>query len=209
MDTRQADHDLVPTTPARLRWLLLAVLVAIGAGYVVAFVFFVRNSEDFVGRQIEAAAARYACDHPLRPPAVVRLVEGSPDLARLGTGWNGPEADGIWTRDPEASLAICLPQGHDFTIDIELRSFVARRHPDVAVVLAANGTALASWHTRPGQDRIVEQIRLPGEVIGDGRVRLTLNVESPASPLRMHAGPDPRWLGVFVSRLAISPAAPR
>ncbi len=189
--------------PALRRWLLLALLVAIGCGYLAAFAFFVERSEDFVERQIDERAARQACAQPASLPLQLALREGGADLARLGSGWHAPEAGGIWTRDEDASLIVCVPAESDLTIDLALRSFVARRHPQVTVELLANGTSLARWEMHPGHDHVAERVRLPRAVLGDGRVKLTFRVDSPASPLSKRAGPDMRRLGVFVSRLAI------
>ncbi len=203
MDTRQLDHDL-STVPALRRWLLLALLVAIGCGYLAAFAFFVARSEDVIERQIDEDVAREVCAQRATLPLQLALGEGGADLARLGSGWNVPEAGGIWTRDEDASLIVCVSTEHDLAIDVELRSFVARRHPQVSVELLANGTLLARWETQPGHQHVAERVRLPRAVLGDGRVKLTFHVESPASPLSKRAGPDMRRLGVFISRLAIS-----
>ncbi|PZQ15363.1 MAG: hypothetical protein DI564_08465 [Rhodanobacter denitrificans] len=205
MDTRQVDHDL-STAPALGRWLLLALLAAIGCGYLAAFAFFVGHSEDFVERQIDERVAREVCTQRSALPLQLMLGEGSADLARLGSGWHAPEASGIWTRDEDASLILHVPTERDLTLDVELRSFVARRHPQVDVELLANGTPLARWETRPGHDRVDERVRLPRAALGDGCVKLTFRVDSPASPLSKRAGPDMRRLGVFVSRLTLAPA---
>ncbi|HUD41311.1 MAG TPA: hypothetical protein VMR06_04860 [Dokdonella sp.] len=205
MDTRQLDHDL-SAVPAYRRWLLLALLVAIGCGYLAAFAFFVERSEDFVERQIDERAARQACAQPASLPLQLALREGGADLAKLGSGWHAPEAGGIWTRDEDASLIVCVPADGDLMVEVALHSFVARRHPQVSVELLANGTPLARWETRPGHHHVEEQIRLPRAVLGDGRVKLTFRVDAPASPLSKRAGPDMRRLGVFVSRLTIARA---
>lgn len=205
MDTRQLDHDL-SAVPALRRWLLLVLLIAIGGAYVAAFTFFVTRSEDVVERQIDARVFREVCTQPSTLPLQLALGAGSPDLARLGSGWNAAEAGGIWTRDEDASLIVCVPAGGDLTIDLALRSFVARRHSEVSVELLANGTTLARWDTRPGHNHVEERVRLPRAVLGDGRVKLTFRVDAPASPLSRLAGPDMRRLGVFVSRLTIAGA---
>lgn len=192
--------------PAHRRWLLLALLVAIGLGYVAAFAFFVTRSEDFVERKVDEAALRYACSHRSQIPVVFDLERDGADVERLGNGWHSPEPDGIWTRDEDASLMVCVPAGRDLSVDLALRAFVARRHPEVSVQLLANAVPLARWEMRLGQDRVEDRVRLPAAVIADGRVKLTLHVDTPASPLSRRAGPDQRRLGVFVSHLAITAA---
>lgn len=194
--------------PALRRWLLLALLVAIGCGYLAAFAFFVGRSEDVIERQIDERVAREACAQRATLPLQLALGEGGADLARLGSGWHAPEAGGIWTRDEDASLIVCVPTERDLAVDVELRSFVARRHPQVTVELLANGTSLARWETQPGHNHVAERVRLPRTALGDGRVKLTFRVDSPASPLSRRAGPDMRRLGVFVSRLSIAAADP-
>lgn len=194
--------------PALRRWLLLALLVAIGCGYLAAFAFFVGRSEDVIERQIDERVAREVCAQRATLPLQLALGEGGADLARLGSGWHAPEAGGIWTRDEDASLIVCVPTERDLAVDVELRSFVARRHPQVTVELLANGTSLAHWETQPGHNHVAERVRLPRTALGDGRVKLTFRVDSPASPLSRRAGPDMRRLGVFVSRLSIAAADP-
>lgn len=204
MDHRQTDHDLSDVSAVG-RWLLLAALFAVGCTYVAAFVFFVTHSQDFLERRFEEDAFRYACSHRSTIPVVFDLGPGRPDLQRLGTGWNAPEPMGIWTSDEEASLMVCVPPGQDLAIDVAFRSFVARRHPEVAVELLANAIPLARWEMRLGRDRVSERVPLSRAVIGDGRVKLTFRVDAPASPLSRRAGGDRRRLGVFVSRLSIEP----
>lgn len=209
MDTRQVDHDLGLSLSPWRRWLLLASMLVLGSGYIAAFAFFRTHSEDFIARQIDTQALDYACANRLSPPAELSFASGSADLALLGTGWNQADADGLWSRDADASVMLCVLAGRDLLLDLRLHSFVARRHPAVDVTLLANGTPVGQWRTRVGQNRIDEQVRLPASLAGDGRIKLTFQVDTPASPLVMRTGPDMRRLGIFVSQLKILPAPER
>ncbi len=193
------------TPPLRWqRWLLLAILCAIGLAYVAAFWFFVTNSKDFVANGLNVPARQYATANRLSAQTTLRFGENSPDLNHLGSGWHPAEAEGSWSNWPDAWVYLAIESPRDtVTIRIKAEGFSVPGLPAKDVTLKVNGIRVANWVLDAASPRLSASVTVPREPADDSLMELHFHVDSPTSPRHRRVGDDWRSLGLRLDSLEI------
>jgi|GEM_PF-3706039 len=160
---------------------------------------------------IQGPVRSIASWHRVRPPEfpMGKWVEfgAKADMATyLDWGWSGIERWGVWSDARTSSMSFSLPATPTKALRFiaKVRSFVSPKHPAITVTVAANGTLVASWDFRaPRPPREVELV-LPASVwAGGNSVRLSFDIDSPASPVEIGSGKDPRELGIGLEAIML------
>lgn len=149
-----------------LRVLLLATLVATGLAYVAAFVWLVRNSDDWVARKLDAEAVQAALALGRDEDAGLLTAAGGNAVGLLGVGWLMPDAEGTWTGSQGATFFLpARAAGATLVIDFAAH-LIDREHP-ATIALSVNDRSLARWEVPMEQHRVHASIAVPAD-IGDG-----------------------------------------
>lgn len=192
------------TMPFWRRWLLLVSLFLLGIGYIVAFVFFRANSDDFVEKQRNAPAADHSALHRLALGDQLRFGSKTAGIHHLGSGWNTPETSGVWSSRDKAWLFLAIaPTSRDIGIKLDADVYVVDDAVDVR--LFANDIELAHWHADDGNERLDGIIRLPDNIDDGSTIAFRFEIDESASPWRERRGDDMRMLGIQLRSLRIVP----
>jgi hypothetical protein len=145
---------------------------------------------------------------PERCPSVI--ADGpfnSSDLASVMDGWGHVEPWGISTIGRHARLhPIPVPSAaanSDFLIVAEARAFLPGPGKKQRVIVAANGTAVATWTFSDAEPGTVTA-EIPKSVMaGRSSLSLSFDISDPVSPASLGVSGDTRALGLGISRLSI------
>jgi len=189
--------------PRIARWVLLAALVLLGAGYVFAFAIFVRDSEDFIAARRNSAAESFAAQHLVHPTAELKFAPGAPFNGILGAGWHNIEPHGVWSSATDSSIAIRLPRGYaGVVLQLNATAFIAPRAPHAIVTLTVNGHS-QTWERNGDNAGEPLQMRVPEDLLRAGRLDIHVHLSRVASPFATRAGRDHRPLGILLSSIVI------
>ncbi|MEO8593434.1 MAG: hypothetical protein ABI759_08930 [Candidatus Solibacter sp.] len=129
------------------------------------------------------------------------FVDGS-----IGTEWSAPDAWGLWNIGHRSSIVVPFDRPVTQGAPIGFVISDCMVHGDrstLAVVVKANGTALAEWSldSRKPHTRF---LNLPAEVLTAApHLTLTFEVADPRSPAAFGWGPDPNLMGFKLARAVI------
>jgi hypothetical protein len=191
--------------PAWRRWLLLAMLLLIGSGYIAAFWLFLHNSRDFfvVGQNRRAGA--FSSARPVALPAILLVGQDQSDNDRLGGGWHHPDPGGVWSGADDAWIDIALlKQDQDVAVRLNTDAFVAPGHSRIKIVADVNGTRLGTWTREASNHAEPLEMRVPHNLVKTGQIGIHLNIRHSASPFEVRVGPDQRRLGILLSSVELS-----
>ena len=202
LDTAETHRDLDCSTP--VRWALLVALLVIGIGYVLAFLFFLSNSRNFIEEARNREALEYSRAHPLTPPATVVFGAGAEGNHRLGAGWHPPDTGGVWssTRNSWLELAIQHP-GVDSVLALNVTAPIVPTRERMKIKLYVNGELRGSWIRTSDNATAPFEVQLPQTVARQDRLDLKLRVDHLVSPMRLGVGPDSRNLGVLLHSIEL------
>lgn len=201
MDTRKFDRALDPTWR---RWVLLIALLAIGALYIFAFVFFKIHSENFIDVQHNRRAAEFSRRHTSTVPSKFVLQSGQSDAARLGGGWYAPDPQGTWTATRDAWIELTLaPRPTDFILHMDVTLFVAKRRPTMKFTVDVNDTELGSWSRTISNNSEAIEVRVPASLIRERDMEIHIHTDEVDSPLHLHVGDDGRKIGLMLSSIEL------
>lgn len=132
---------------------------------------------------------------------------GSAGSHALGIGWSAPEDWGVWSDGPLATIAAALPSTAmpPLTFSIVAHAFGLPAGQTRLVTVSHAGRDLAQWRVGGGDDSFA--VPVPAEAFASGELFLDLHVSNPRSPIELHAGSDPRHLGIGIVSLLLSPAS--
>lgn len=191
--------------PAWRQWSLLAILFAIGIGYVAAFAYFVTRSEDFVANAFNEPARAYASAHPLQTDARLEFGNAGNGAAHLGSGWHKPgDVGSTWSNWPDAWLFFTIAAGtRGVTLHIDADAHLSERRPGMTVTLSGNDVPLKTWKLDASNPRLVGPAVIPAGVLVDQPVALRFHVDAPGSPWRERTGDDMRTLGIRLRTIEV------
>ena len=132
-------------------------------------------------------------------------------LAHTLGGWGGPEPGwGDWMVGPESELIFDLPvnQPRDLVLDAQMHAFVPPARPGFETTVFANGSHVATWRFRSGEDPVFRTARIPASVLRGVPLRIAFRNSDPRSPKETGISPDPRKLSLAIQSITIHPAAP-
>jgi len=135
---------------------------------------------------------------------------GSPDLARLVSGWSNPEPWGTWSEGDAAELRIDMdPGAGDLALILAGNPFVSAAHPRQRVRVLLGGTLLAQLDYANGSDNAERRIAVPRALAAaaGGHARLRFEFEDASSPAAIGQSADPRRLGLGIVSLRVEDAA--
>lgn len=191
-------------SPAWRRWFLLSVFAVLGAGYVGAYAIFSTRSRNFISVQRDAAAAAFSGQHSVELPATFEFGSDAPDNERLGGGWHMPDPTGVWSLLPRACVDLAVREAdHDMEMRLDTEAFVAGQHPHTSITLTINDHSAGSWLRESSNAAEPLRVRVPAMWVHHGRLVVCLQTDPPASPFRLHAGPDRRLLGVRLKSIEL------
>lgn len=209
MDTATSHRDLSPVGPLWARLLLLAALLALGVGYLVAFAWLRAHSTDFIAARRNADAASRALAFDPALPQELEFRIGVPAGALLGVGWNALEEEGVWSLRADAVVQLHLPQPpQPLRLTLEAGGYLNSRHPRQQLELYLGDTLLgtSSASLDDGLHRL--SVLLPVAVQTGAVLPLRLRTSHVGSPFRDDpAVRDSRQLGIKLLRIRIEAAA--
>jgi hypothetical protein len=121
----------------------------------------------------------------------------------FGWGWSGSEPSGRWTDGQRASMLFRLPDRPHRAVRLKLSAvpFTPPAQPRQRVSVTANGVGLLeqAWDGPVALDLVI-----PNNLVGeDGMIRLDFEMPDAVSPRSLKLSPDPRVLGIRLTRLTI------
>ncbi len=137
---------------------------------------------------------------------------GSPDLAKLASGWSTPEPWGTWSEGDSAELRLDLVPGDaDLQFILTGSAFVSPGHPRQRVRVLLNDTPLGLITYSEGADNQARRIRVPhalAATVGAG-ARLRFEFPDATSPAALGQSIDARRLAFGIASLRVEdvPAA--
>ncbi|MFZ2234805.1 MAG: hypothetical protein WAV67_00330 [Dokdonella sp.] len=158
--------------------MLFVALILVGVAYIAAFVWFKRNSVDFIERDKDRSAALAA--GAIRPSTFAWTFErGSHALSILGGGWQRPDPVAIWSA--RHGGVVYLPASVSGGSEIEVR-FDGRLNPpdqEMTVILDASGEVIGEWRLTHQHWQIVDRVVLPSHPSGTSTWRLQFAIQRP------------------------------
>jgi hypothetical protein len=171
------------------RRLLFVVLLAMGMGYIVLYLFFVRHSENFIVAQNNRRAIEFGKAHPVILPASWKFGPGSPDNVRLGYGWNTSWAGGAWMVANDAWIMFAPSQrDSDLILTFNTVVFTTPVAPRNRVDISINGQTLGSWDRGGPDARSPIEVRVPAALLREGEGRVRIHIDRLASMYRPDVG---------------------
>lgn len=208
MDTAASDRDLSPVGPLWARLLLLAALLALGIGYLLAFAWLRAHSTDFIAARRDADAASRALAFDPALPQALEFSIGSAAGALLGVGWHALEEDGVWSLRSEAIVQLHLPQPpQPLVLTLEAGGYLNRRHPRQQLEVRLGDTVLGSTSASLDDGLHRLSVSLPVALQTGDVLPLRLRASHVGSPFRDDpAVRDSRQLGIKLLRIRIEAA---
>ena len=191
------------------RHALLACLVALALGQMMACLVFASDSADFITRNHNARARQYSRAHAVALPAGMRFGSGQTDVRRLGDGWNVPEQGGVWSSRDDAWIEIDQAERRsDIVLRLDASAYGSGMTLHNRIEITVNGMVLASFdRSAPDAEQPIE-IRIPDALVRSGPLSIKLHVDHCVSPLREGTGADGRSLGIFLKGMEIRSRSP-
>lgn len=132
-------------------------------------------------------------DRPLR-------ASGSELAGMLGHGWSSPEAEGIWTDGPVASLQFERPAPGPLRLAVVGVGLASRAGGTQDITVVIDGDPSTVWHAGDLQEGRFT-VRVPA---GSDPVRIRFRIGQPTRPVDRGMGADDRELGLLVRQLQIT-----
>lgn len=189
-------------------WLLFSALVILGCGYIAAYAFFLAHSENFIVVQRNRRALAFAQAHAVSLPVTWTFGNGRAENALLGDGWVSVRGQtGVEMTQNDAWVMLGTTAGDtDLSLTLYALFVTTPAAPRNRVEVSVNGQVLGSWE-RGGadQDKPIE-VRVPANLMKDGRCRLKVHVDRLASRYRPDAGPLRNGQHVLLGAIALDKA---
>lgn len=176
------DHRVVKPSAAQ-RWALFAGLLALGVGYIAAYLFFSAHSQNFLVVQRNGRAMAFGVTHSATLPIAWQFGQNSPDNARLGSGWlAAPSYPGVrlLTQDGWIVFVTDRPDT-DVLLRLDTFVFTTQAAPRNTIEVSVNGTSLGSWQRGGADAREPVEVRVPRSLVADGQWRVRVHVDHLAS----------------------------
>jgi hypothetical protein len=152
---------------------------------------------------VRAEAVRHACQITIGTP--VDFAAGCGGARHLAAGWSYPEADGVWSDGPSASLMFDVGSPPTTNLHFVFSLAVFQKTPGVPREVAieiARGQPIHAWTlTSAGDWGVV----VPVSAWTGSRLGLRFRFDEPKSPSELGVSVDCRALTVKLQRLCIYP----
>jgi len=146
--------------------------------------------------EAEHARALASCSVVVRhDPLILSTAAEGPGLITLGSGWNEPEAWGVWTAGTVATLR--LPAGRYSEVELTGRGFVTSQPVRIGY---STSVAEPTFVTIADSAPIALRVAVPLDRI-DGRRTIRLHLPDAASPADVSGSSDTRILGFGLSQI--------
>ncbi|TPK82017.1 glycosyltransferase family 39 protein [Mesorhizobium sp. B2-4-17] len=150
------------------------------------------------GARLLVRGSADACD----PPAEVAQVSNQP--YRLLTGWHTPEAWGVWTEKPTATLSLRVSKpGRPAKLRIAGIAFLPPQDPTQTVTISVAGQPIGSLNFTAQQPRIEASFEVQENLLPGSEVIIKLTIEKSRSPVQLGLSTDDRILGFGLNEIAI------
>jgi hypothetical protein len=154
---------------------------------------------------VRAEAVRRACQ--INIGTAVDFRAGAGGARYLASGWSNPEADGVWSDGPSASLMFDVGRPPTADLRFDFSFLVFQRAPGATREIAvetARGEQIVRWTlSAPHAD---QSIVVPPPAWTGSRITLRFRFDEPTSPARLGLSADARALSIKLQRLCIIPA---
>lgn len=149
----------------------------------------------------------------------VAFAKGQQGSRWLVSGWNAPEAWGVWSSGTSASLAISpssLPVSEGMLVlDLDANVLVSSSHPSQRVFVSVGGRCVAAYEARYPEETLTMRVPLgTARVTRQAPISVAFSLPDAASPVALGMSRDSRVLalGLVSARFVTLPpdaAAPR
>jgi hypothetical protein len=196
-------------TYAWKKGVLFTGLLLLGSGYVLAYIFFVLHSENFIVSQHNRAAIEYGEAHPASIPTVWLFGKGMPDNGRLGSGWLATGAsNGVWMITKDAWIAFVAARADtDFLLTLDAVVFTTQATPRNRIEVSVNGQLLGSWERGGASMRSPIVIRVPSMLVRNGRWFVRIHADHLASLFRPVSDARENGQNVLLTSVTLEEAA--
>ena len=157
---------------------------------------------EHAGLAVRAEAVRRACRIGIGTP--VDFQAGAGGACHLATGWSYPEADGVWSDGPSASLMFDVGTSANTPLRFEFSLFVFQNPPGTpreVVIETARGLPIDRWTlaSSSGEWSVV----VPASAWTGSRLGLRFRFDDPRSPSQLGLSADRRELSIKLRRVCI------
>jgi glycosyltransferase involved in cell wall biosynthesis len=211
----------VPRRPPRWRRTMAGIVACIGINprmpslamrhgwrrgaylrYLREFLSLEPTADQSADHAVRAAAVRRTCYVAIGTPVDFRAGAGG--ACYLASGWSQPEADGVWSDGPSASLMFDVggpPTGDlQFKFSIVVFQIPQRGAREVAIE-TSRGLGVAQWTLSAPQ--VECSIVVPAAAWTGSRICLRFRFDESRSPRESGLSADPRALSIKLRRLCI------
>lgn len=185
----------------RRRGVLFVGLIVFGVAYVAVFVWFKRNSVDFIERDQDGHAA-VAAAVVASPSIAWTFQSGSDALALLGSGWRRSDAEATWTEGQGGVLYLPASVAAGSKIEVRFDGHLNPSDQEMTVILDANGERIGQWLLTHEHWQIVDRVTLPSRPSGTATWRLQFTIQRPARPLWSDVEPGLLNYGIHLRGLS-------
>jgi hypothetical protein len=165
------------------RWALFATLLALGLGYIAAYVFFSKHSQNFLVVQRNRAAMAFGAAHPASIPVTWQFGQHGADNGRLGSGWlSAPSYEGVRLLTQDGWLVFVTDRPDtDVLLRLDTLVLTTPAAPRNTIEVSINGTSLGSWQRGGADAREPIDVRVPRSLVADGQWHVRVHVDRIAS----------------------------
>jgi len=124
-----------------------------------------------------------------------------------GDGWGFREDWGVWSIGRESTIVVPMPKPAPAHLRLFIKGsfYLNDRHPALTARIIANGVEIGAFRPTLADSRVETTLQLPADVLSSpgAPLRITLVVDSPASPKSLGLSADSRMLGFALTSLKL------
>jgi hypothetical protein len=162
---------------------LFATLLVLGVGYIAAYVFFSKHSQNFLVVQRNRTAMAFGAVHPASLPVTWQFGQHGADNTRLGSGWLSAspyEGVRLLTQDGWIVFVTDRPDT-DVLLRLDTLVLTTEAAPRNTIEVSINGASLGTWQRGGPDAREPLEVRVPRSLVADGQWRVRVHVDRIAS----------------------------
>lgn len=196
------------TTAVRQRSYIFLALLLTGFCYIVAFIFFIAKSSNFLERPGLEVTVAQADGKKLVFPYHDAFVPGHQSLSLLGPGWHPAEDWGVWSAGRRAWLIIPWPEKFSGRLKFELQATAflhAERHPNQTIKVRCGRTEVTTIEFVAHEaSKRIDFIVVPDDCRKRNTFAVEFYISDPVSPASLGLGQDGRSLGIALQSITVT-----